>query len=94
MMVINAEHAYSYANKNVKSTVLILLTVLRIHAYQNHQGLKKAHLSDCTDKSPKLQLIREDAYLTILLLFRTHYLLLYVSIHTGSCTYAILQYYS
>lgn len=71
MMVINAERAYSYANKKEKSTVPILLTVLKIHAYQNHHSLKKAYLSDCTSKSPKPQLIREDAYLTVLLLFCT-----------------------
>lgn len=49
MLVIDTESAYSYANKNVKSTVPILLTVLRIHAYQNHYSLKQAYVFDCTN---------------------------------------------
>lgn len=49
MLVIDTENAYSYANKNVKSTVLILLTVLKIHAYQNHSRLKKAYVFDYTN---------------------------------------------
>lgn len=57
----------------------MLLTALRNHAYQSHyKRFKKACVFDCTNYSLKLQLIKEGAYLTILILFHTRYLLLYV----------------